>query len=96
MSRFEVDSDRVAAASQVVQASVQTLGGEAEALMRHLLDLEAVWKGSAATGFQALSASWRSTMERVRVNLEDIQRVLATAGQQYAEVEAANARMFAG
>ncbi|NAZ88848.1 WXG100 family type VII secretion target, partial [Kineococcus sp. T90] len=34
--------------------------------------------------------------DRVRASLEEIQRALAQAGRQYADVETANARMFAG
>jgi early secretory antigenic target protein ESAT-6 len=39
---------------------------------------------------------WRSTQERVRVALEEIQAALAVAGRQYEEVEASAGRMFSG
>ncbi|MGI4895512.1 MAG: WXG100 family type VII secretion target [Janthinobacterium lividum] len=94
MSRFEVDSARVEQASAAVSTSATNLAAEVEGMMRHLLDLESCWKGQAATGFQALSAQWRATQDRVRLSLEEIQRALAQAGQQYADVEASNARMF--
>ena len=94
MSRFEVDSAQVASASAAVQGSAQQLGGEVDRMMRHLLELQASWKGPAAAQFQTVVADWRGTQERVRLALEDIQRALAAAGQQYADVEAANARMF--
>jgi early secretory antigenic target protein ESAT-6 len=95
MSRFEVDSAQVAQASAAVQASAQQIGGEVDRMMRHLLDLQGSWKGQASVSFQHVVTDWRSTQERVRVALEDIQRALALAGQQYAEVEDAAARMFA-
>ncbi|GAB3464494.1 WXG100 family type VII secretion target [Kineococcus endophyticus] len=95
MSRFEVDSARVEQASTAVAASATNLAAEVDGMMRHLLDLESCWKGQAASGFQALSAQWRVTQDRVRTSLEDIQRALAQAGRQYADVESANARMFA-
>ncbi|WP_432511292.1 WXG100 family type VII secretion target [Kineococcus sp. SYSU DK001] len=94
MSRFEVDSARVEQAGTAVATSAGNLAAEVEAMTRHLLDLESCWKGQAASGFQALSAQWRVTQDRVRASLEDIQRALAQAGRQYAEVESANARMF--
>ena len=94
MSRFEVDSARVAQASGAVAASAGNIAAEVEGMVRHLLDLESCWKGQAASGFQALSAQWRATQDRVRISLEDIQRALEQAGRQYADVEAANARMF--
>ena len=96
MSRFEVDSARVQQASSAVSVSAANLAAEVDGMMRHLLDLESCWKGEAASGFQALSAQWRGTQDRVRASLEEIQRALAQAGRQYADVETANARMFAG
>ncbi|MEZ0491841.1 WXG100 family type VII secretion target [Kineococcus sp. TBRC 1896] len=95
MSRFEVDSARVEQASSAVATSAGNLAAEVDGMMRHLLDLESCWKGQAASGFQALSAQWRVTQDRVRTSLEEIQRALAQAGRQYADVESANARMFA-
>ena len=95
MTRFEVDSARVSQASGAVLASAGAISAEVERMMRHLLDLQSSWRGQAASGFQGVVADWRGTQERVRLALEDIQRALAAAGQQYADVEAANARMFA-
>jgi len=77
-----------------VQASSTAIAAETEGMLRNLQALEASWKGQAASGFQAVTAQWRATQERVRLSLEEIQRALATAGQQYADVEAANTRMF--
>ncbi|NIZ91143.1 WXG100 family type VII secretion target [Kineococcus rubinsiae] len=94
MSTFQVDSAQVASASAAVQASSAAIAAETEGMLRNLQALEASWKGQAATGFQAVTAQWRATQERVRLSLEEIQRALATAGQQYADVEAANTRMF--
>ena len=96
MSRYEVDSTQVAAASAAVQTSVQELGGEVDRMMRHLLELQATWKGSAATSFQHVVTDWRATQERVRATLEEIQRALAVAGRQYEDAESAATRMFAG
>jgi early secretory antigenic target protein ESAT-6 len=94
MSRFEVDSVQVTAASAAVQASAQQIGGEVDRMMRHLLELQAGWKGQAATSFQSVITDWRGTQERVRTALEEIHRALAAAGRQYEDTEAATARMF--
>jgi WXG100 family type VII secretion target len=91
-----VDSAQVAQAGTAVQASAQQLGAEVDRMMRHLLDLQSSWKGQASTSFQHVVADWRGTQERVRLSLEEIQRALATAGQNYAQAEEAAARMFAG
>ena len=96
MSRFEVDSARVAQASGAVQTSVASISEEVERMMRNLLDLQGTWKGQASASFQHLITDWRSTQERVRTSLEEINRALASAGQGYQEVEDRNARMFAG
>ena len=96
MSRFEVDSTQVAAASGAVQASAQEIGNEVDRMMRHLLELQASWKGAAATSFQHVVTDWRATQERVRVTLEEIQRALAVAGRQYEDAENAATRMFSG
>lgn len=94
MSRFEVDSARVEQASAQVRGSVQAITAEVDAMMRHLEDLQGVWRGQAATGFAQLSAQWRATQNQVRDSLDAIQVALAQAGRQYAETEAATARMF--
>jgi WXG100 family type VII secretion target len=96
MTRFEVDSAQVTQASAAVQASAQQIGMEVDRMMRHLLDLQAGWRGQAATSFQHVVTEWRGTQERVRAALEEIQAALATAGRQYEEVEASAIRMFAG
>jgi 6 kDa early secretory antigenic target len=92
--RFEVDAAQVAQASSAVQTSASTIGAEVDRMMRHLVQLQASWKGQAATSFQHVVTEWQGTQERVRASLEDIQRALASAGRQYEEVEAATARMF--
>ena len=96
MSRYEVDGAQVAAASGAVQTSVQAIGDEVDRMMRHLLELQATWKGSAATSFQHVVTDWRATQERVRSTLAEIQQALAVAGRQYEDAEAAATRMFTG
>ena len=95
MTRYEVDSAQVTAASAAVQSSAQQVSAEVDRMMRHLVDLQSTWKGQAATSFQHVVTDWRTVQERVRSNLEEIQRALAVAGQQYAQAEEAAVRMFA-
>ncbi len=92
--RYEVDSAAVTAASGAIDASAQQIRAEVDRMMRHLIDLQGTWQGQAATSFQGVVADWRGTQERVRAGLEEIQRALAAAGRQYAEVETATAAMF--
>jgi WXG100 family type VII secretion target len=93
--RYEVDSAQVLQAGTAVQASAEQIREEVDRMMRHLLDLQGSWRGQAATSFQSVIADWQATQERVRSSLEEIQRALAVAGRQYAEVESATAAMFA-
>ncbi len=94
MSRFQVDSEQVASAASAVQGSVGIITNEVDRLMRLLLDLQGSWQGQAASSFQGVVTDWRSTQERVKASLEEINRALATAGQSYAETEAGAVRMF--
>jgi WXG100 family type VII secretion target len=94
MSRFEVDSARVAQASAAVSASVGSINAEVDRMMRNLLDLQNSWRGQAATQFGHVVTDWRATQERVRQSLEEISVAPVASGQQYAEVEQANLRMF--
>lgn len=96
MTRFEVDSAQVTQAGAAVQASAEQIGAEVDRMMRQLLELQASWRGQAATSFQHVVDEWRGTQERVRAALEEIRTALTLAGRQYAEVEEATARMFAG
>jgi WXG100 family type VII secretion target len=95
MSRYEVDSDQVAAASGKILASAQQIQTEVDGMMRQLLDLQSTWKGTASTQFQHVVADWRTTQERVRSSLEEIHQALSTAGQNYSSAEDAATRMFA-
>jgi WXG100 family type VII secretion target len=94
MSRFEVDSAQVARAGAAVQASASAISAEVDGMMRHLVELQASWRGQAATSFQQVVADWRVTQDRVHGNLDEIRQALAVAGQQYAEAEGAAIRMF--
>jgi early secretory antigenic target protein ESAT-6 len=96
MSRFEVDVAQVVRAGSAVQASATTIAAEVDQMMRHLVELQGSWKGAGAASFQQVVTDWRSTQDRVRASLEEIQRALAAAGRQYAEVEDATVRMFTG
>jgi 6 kDa early secretory antigenic target len=94
MSRYQVDSAQVMQAGAAVQTSAQLIGDEVDVMMRHLVELQSSWQGQAANSFQSVIADWRATQERVRSSLEEIQRALAVAGRQYAEVESTTAAMF--
>jgi len=96
MTNYRVDSAQVAQAAAAVQASATTISGEVDRMMRQLIDLQNSWQGQGATAFQQVVGDWRTTQERVRAVLSDIEQALAAAGRNYAEAEATAVRMFAG
>jgi WXG100 family type VII secretion target len=94
MSRFEVDSARVAEASAAVKGSIVAINAEVDRMMRNLMDLQGSWRGQASEQFQFVANDWRATQERVRQSLEGINTALMSAANAYAEVEQHNLRMF--
>ena len=94
MSRYEVDSARVAQASTAVSGSVTAIRTEVAAMMRHLTDLQASWRGGAATSFTGVMAQWQTTQNQVEIALDDITAALGAAAQTYADAESQAARLF--
>ena len=94
MSRYEVDSAQVAQASGAVRASTAAIRAEVGAMMRHLTELQSVWRGGAATAFGAVMADWSVTQSRVEESLDGITAALATAAASYADTEQQVSRLF--
>lgn len=96
MTRYQVDSDAVLSATGAVRTSISRIQGEVGALHAQLTNLQSSWTGEAATAFGSVVAEWKATQQRVEENLAAINQTLSQAAQQYAEIESANARLFAG
>lgn len=94
MTTYHIDSEAVAAASAGVRAAIDRIQSEVTSLNGRLVDLQSTWTGQAATAFQAVVADWTATQRRVEESLGGISSALALAGQQYAEIEQQNARLF--
>ena len=94
MTTYQVDSEAVISATGTVRGSIERIRGEVAALRGHLTDLQGSWSGQAASAFQGVVDEWHGTQLRVEESLGSINQALAMAGQQYADTEAANARMF--
>ncbi len=92
--RYEVDSAQVARASAAAGASVAAIRTEVAALLRHLTDLQAGWRGGAATAFAGVVGDWAATQGRVEASLDQITAALGAAAQHYADAESAAARLF--
>jgi len=96
MTRYQVDSDEVLGASSAVRATINRIQSESSSLQGQLVNLQNSWSGQASTAFQGLALDWKATQNRVDETLGAVSQALTMAGQQYAEIEAANARLFAG
>lgn len=94
MTRFNVDAEAVLGAAGTIAVTVANIQSEAASLAAQLTSLEASWSGQAAAAFQSVIADWRSTQQRVDESLSAIKQALSLAGQQYSEIELANARLF--
>ncbi|RQP09074.1 MAG: WXG100 family type VII secretion target [Microbacteriaceae bacterium] len=94
MSTFQVDSEAVLAHAAAARQTVGRIQSEVAALHAQLEQLQSTWRGGAATAFQGVVAEWRTTQQRVEESLAAIGTALAQAGQQYAEIEQHNTRLF--
>lgn len=95
MSRFEVDSARVALAGTKVQGTVSAIREEVATMLHHLQDLQSVWQGQAAASCAELVAEWQGVQARVDDALDGVQRALGSAARTYADAEAQAASLFA-
>ena len=94
MSRYEVDSAQVAQAAAGVQARTAAVRAEVSALQRQLTELQASWRGTAATAFTGVMTEWSATQARVEQALDHITTALQAAAQTYAEAESQASRLF--
>jgi WXG100 family type VII secretion target len=94
MTTYQVDSDAVLTATGAVRNSIVRIQSEVAGLHSQLTNLQGSWSGNAATAFQSVVTDWRATQQRVEESLAGINQALSHAGQQYADIEAANTRLF--
>jgi early secretory antigenic target protein ESAT-6 len=95
MTQFQVDSDALITTTGAARATMGRIQAEVAALLGQLTGLEASWTGQASSQFQAAVSAWRTTQQHVEQSADVLNQALGQAGQQYAEVEQANARLFA-
>ncbi len=93
-TQFQVDTDRISAAAGDIARIAADLEAQVAAMMTRLTSLQDAWTGSASAQFQSVVAQWQGTQRQVKASLDDIGPVLAAAGSQYAQTEAAAMRMF--
>ena len=94
MTRYQIDSEAVVAATSSVQAAASRIQADVSGLHSQLLQLQGSWTGQASAAFQTVVADWTATQRRVEESLQLLNAGLAQAGQHYAEIELQNARLF--
>ena len=94
MTQFTVDSEQVWAANAAIQSTITRINQEVDLLHGQLLGLQSTWTGLASNSFQDLAARWRATSASVESQLGELGNALATAANQYSEIELANQRLF--
>ena len=92
--QFQVDTERIAAAAGDIQRISTDIDAQVATMMSRLTALQDAWTGMASSRFQGVVGEWQATQRQVRSALDQIGQVLASAGVQYAETEAAATRMF--
>lgn len=94
MAQFMVDSEAVQLANVNIQGTITRLQQEVSTLHAQLQGLQGSWQGVAATSFQDVMSRWKITSDSVEAQLAEIGTALGHAANQYAEIEAANQRLF--
>ncbi|MWV50749.1 WXG100 family type VII secretion target [Rathayibacter sp. VKM Ac-2803] len=95
MTHYQADADAITSMTGTAHGYSERIQAEVDGLLGHLMSLESSWTGQAATAFQGIVGIWRTTQSQVNEGLASITVALGTAGQQYADTEQANARLFA-
>ena len=94
MSIISVDTELLQLKSANVKATVDRISADVQAMKLGLDELQATWRGSAATNFQALVTEWTLTQGKVEASLASINLALTSAAATYAEAELDNTQRF--
>lgn len=94
MSIISVDTELLQLKSANVKATVDRISADVQTMKRGLDELQATWRGSAATNFQVLVTEWTLTQGKVEASLASINLALASAASSYAQAEQGNTQRF--
>lgn len=94
MTIISVDTELLQLKSANVQATVDRISADVQAMKYGLDELQGSWRGSAATNFQALITEWTITQGRVEASLASINAALVAAASTYAQAEQGNTQRF--
>ncbi|MCA4133816.1 WXG100 family type VII secretion target [Arthrobacter sp. M4] len=94
MSIISVDTELLQLKSTQIRSTVERIGADVQAMKHGLDELQATWKGSAATNFQALITEWTATQNKVEASLASINAALDSAATSYLQTEQGNTQRF--
>ena len=94
MTRYQVDSEAVLAATGTANATISRVQGDIASLTSQLQSLQSSWSGSASLAFQQVLGEWKATHAHVEAQLVSLTHTLGQVAQHYAELEAQNTRLF--
>jgi WXG100 family type VII secretion target len=94
MSIISVDTELLQVKSANVKATVDRISADVQTMKRGLDELQATWRGSAATNFQSLVTEWTLTQGKVEASLASINLALSSAAASYAQAEQGNTQRF--
>jgi len=95
MAQYQVDSEQIQSSSAAVNASIQAIRQSVQGMYANLNNLQSVWRGGAATQFNAVAEQWRAAQQQMEQSLESIQHALSQASMLYSETEMQASRLFA-
>ena len=96
MGGFRVTPEQLTGLSTRVLGGSQNISGELASLRGALAPLDGEWQGQARDRFRELYEQWDTGATELQQALDGIARLLAQAGQSYAEAERSVATSFAG
>ena len=96
MGGFRVTPEQLTSLSTRVLGGSQNISGELLSLRGALAPLEGEWQGQARDRFRELYEQWDTGAMALQQALDGIARLLAQAGQSYADAEHAVASSFTG
>lgn len=94
MSIISVDTELLQLKSANVKATVDRISADVQSMKRGLDELQASWRGSAATNFHGIVAEWSVTQGRVEASMAAINLALSSAAASYDQTELHNAQRF--
>lgn len=91
---FTYDPATLDAASRDLAQGSASVDAQLTSLSNRLQPLQQGFQGQAGQGFQTLWNEWHDSAKRLKASLEGLSQLLASAGRNAADMEAANTRLM--